>query len=292
MPPKQINQQTNNRPFYKKKKNRQSKNVKLRKIQRAIEHQKKLRQQSEQVITIPSVEENEISPSDHNVNNERHLPSHQNKNLTIPVVTPYQPINDLPTSYSQANMFERSFSYESGGKLSLYAAETNKPTNKQQALLQKKKNRQSKNVKLRKIQRAIEHQKKLRQQSEQAVTIPSVEENEISPSDHNANNERHLPSHQNENLIPVVMPCQPIDDLPSYSQENVGRVVLSQNVDSQFTEFRCLSGYFHKDQEDLDRCYKNFIKKYGNSVDKFMDIYSCNRLEAEDFILKYSQLFL
>ncbi|CAB4490593.1 unnamed protein product [Rhizophagus irregularis] len=246
MPPKQINQQTNNRPFYKKKKNRQSKNVKLRKIQRAIEHQKKLRQQSEQVITIPSVEENEISPSDHNVNNERHLPSHQNKNLTIPVVTPYQPINDLPTSYSQANVGRR----------------------------------------------AIEHQKKLRQQSEQAVTIPSVEENEISPSDHNANNERHLPSHQNENLIPVVMPCQPIDDLPSYSQENVGRVVLSQNVDSQFTEFRCLSGYFHKDQEDLDRCYKNFIKKYGNSVDKFMDIYSCNRLEAEDFILKYSQLFL
>ncbi|CAB5193275.1 unnamed protein product [Rhizophagus irregularis] len=282
MPPKQINQQTNNRPFYKKKKNRQSKNVKLRKIQRAIEHQKKLRQQSEQVITIPSVEENEISPSDHNVNNERHLPSHQNKNLTIPVVTPYQPINDLPTSYSQANEANYHF---------MPPKQINQQTNNR-PFYKKKKNRQSKNVKLRKIQRAIEHQKKLRQQSEQAVTIPSVEENEISPSDHNANNERHLPSHQNENLIPVVMPCQPIDDLPSYSQENVGRVVLSQNVDSQFTEFRCLSGYFHKDQEDLDRCYKNFIKKYGNSVDKFMDIYSCNRLEAEDFILKYSQLFL
>ncbi|CAG8747232.1 12277_t:CDS:2, partial [Rhizophagus irregularis] len=190
----------------------------------------KLRQQSEQVITIPSVEENEISPSDHNVNNERHLPSHQNKNLTIPVVTPYQPINDLPTSYSQANV----------GRVFL-----------------------SQNVDSQFTQfRCLSE--KLRQQSEQAVTIPSVEENEISPSDHNANNERHLPSHQNENLIPVVMPCQPIDDLPSYSQENVGRVVLSQNVDSQFTEFRCLSGYFHKDQEDLDRCYKNFIKKYDS----------------------------
>ncbi|CAB4402112.1 unnamed protein product [Rhizophagus irregularis] len=260
----------------------QSKNVKLRKIKRAIEHQKKLRQQNEQAVTIPSVEENEISPSDHNVNNERHLPSHQNKNLTIPVVTPYQPIDDLPTSYSQANEANYHF---------MPPKQINQQTNKR-PFYKKKKNRQSKNVKLRKIKRAIEHQEKLRQQSEQAVIIPSVEENEISPSDHNVNNERHLPSHQNENLIPVVTPCQPIDDLPSYSQANVGRVVLSQNVDSQFTEFRCLSDYFHKDQEDLDRCYKNFIKKYGNNVDKFMDIYSCIRLEAEDFILKYSQLFL
>ncbi|PKY54239.1 hypothetical protein RhiirA4_472923 [Rhizophagus irregularis] len=270
----------------------------------------KLRQQNEQAVTIPSVEENEISPSDHNVNNERHLPSHQNKNLTIPVVTPYQPIDDLPTSYSQANVGWVFLSQNVDSQFTQFRClsghfhmnqeanyhfmppkQINQQTNKR-PFYKKKKNRQSKNVKLRKIKRAIEHQEKLRQQSEQAVIIPSVEENEISPSDHNVNNERHLPSHQNENLIPVVTPCQPIDDLPSYSQANVGRVVLSQNVDSQFTEFRCLSDYFHKDQEDLDRCYKNFIKKYGNNVDKFMDIYSCIRLEAEDFILKYSQLFL
>ncbi|CAG8701197.1 hypothetical protein GLOIN_2v1549198 [Rhizophagus irregularis DAOM 181602=DAOM 197198] len=142
-----------------------------------------------------------------------------------------------------------------------------KQKNQPTPFYKKNKDRHSKNRKVWRIKRAKEHQENLRRQSEQATTIPSV----VSPSYNNINNELIEPSYQ------------PVDDPPTYSRANVGRVVLSQ-----FTEFRCLRGHLHIDQEDLDGCYKKFIKKYGNDVDKFMDIYSCNRLEAEDFILKYT----
>ncbi|PKC08435.1 hypothetical protein RhiirA5_376270 [Rhizophagus irregularis] len=142
-----------------------------------------------------------------------------------------------------------------------------KQKNQPTPFYKKNKDRHSKNRKVWRIKRAKEHQENLRRQSKQATTIPSV----VSPSDNNINNE------------PIEPPYQPVDDPTTYSRANVGRVVLSQ-----FTEFRCLRGHLHIDQEDLDGCYKKFIKKYGNDVDKFMDIYSCNRLEAEDFILKYT----
>ncbi|RGB22063.1 hypothetical protein C1646_776704, partial [Rhizophagus diaphanus] len=128
-------------------------------------------------------------------------------------------------------------------------------------------------------------------QNEQAAAIPSVEEISHSVDDPPTNSQAN--SVEENDISPSYHinnepPCHSVDDPPTYSQAIVDRVVLSQNVGSQFTEFRCLRGHFHIDQEDLDGCYKKFITKYGNNVDKFMEIYSCNRLEAENYILKYN----
>lgn len=69
--------------------------------------------------------------------------------------------------------------------------------------------------------------------------------------------------------------------------EQSGEVGMYQNVPSTSGQLTCLRGHFHMNQEDVDECYRRFIRKYGRDVDKFMEIFRCRRHVAEDIIIKY-----
>ncbi|RGB37328.1 hypothetical protein C1646_695041 [Rhizophagus diaphanus] len=69
--------------------------------------------------------------------------------------------------------------------------------------------------------------------------------------------------------------------------EQSGEVGMYPNVPLTAGQLTCLRGHFHMDQEDVDECYRRFIRKYGRDVDKFMEIFKCRRHVAEDIIIKY-----
>ncbi|PKY52960.1 hypothetical protein RhiirA4_470907 [Rhizophagus irregularis] len=51
-------------------------------------------------------------------------------------------------------------------------------------------------------------------------------------------------------------------------------------------------GHTHVDREDVDECYRNFFRVYGHNVEKFMEIFKCNKQVAEDMFIRYGKNYV
>ncbi|CAB4413524.1 unnamed protein product [Rhizophagus irregularis] len=80
-----------------------------------------------------------------------------------------------------------------------------------------------------------------------------------------------------------------VDNVPlNLTIDNVCSLNLTMGSDNHV----CLRGHTHVDREDVDECYRNFFRVYGHNVEKFMEIFKCNKQVAEDMFIRYGKNYV